>query len=141
MKEIPKIEQYMTPMPHSINAGLTIGAAKILMKKHGFRHLPVDIAGKLVGVITDRDLHLAASFDGAEKFTVEDLMTPDPYCIPPETPLNEVLITMVERKYGCAIIMQENKKVVGIFTATDGLRAFAEVLDSRFKLPTNESRR
>lgn len=137
MKEIPKIEKYMTAMPHSVNPELPLKTARDMLKKHGFRHLPVQEGGHLVGVITDRDVKLAESFGDTEKLTIADVMTADPYAVAPGTPLDEVLESMVEHKYGCAVVRQENGKVVGIFTATDGLRAFTEVLHARFKRPTS----
>lgn len=133
MKQMPKIEKYMTPMPHTINAGLPLKMAKEMMSKYGIRHLPVQEGGKLVGVITDRDLKLAYSMNDQANFLVDDVMTPDSYAVEPQENLDTVLTVMAERKLGCAVVAQENGKVVGIFTATDGLRAFSEVLHTRFK--------
>lgn len=133
MKQIPSIEKYMTPMPHTINSELSLKAAKEMMTKYGIRHLPVQTGGKLVGVITDRDVKLAFSFENGSDLSINELMTPDPFFVEPKAALDEVVAEMAERKLGCAIVQQDNEKVVGIFTATDGLRAFSEVLQSRFK--------
>jgi len=131
MKTVPKIDKYMTPMPHTIGNDIPVKTALEMMRKHGIRHLPVQKGGKLVGVLTDRDIKLAASFNGSSELSVEDVMTPDPYIARPQTALDEVATQMAEHKYGCAIIEQENGKVVGIFTATDGLRVLGEVLAER----------
>jgi CBS domain-containing protein len=40
---------------------------------------------------------------------------------------------MAEHRYGCAVVKQDNGKVVGIFTATDGLRVLGQILETRFK--------
>lgn len=133
MKQMPKIDKYMTAMPLTINVDMPLKTAKDMMQQHGFRHLPVQNGGELVGIITDRDIKLASAFNELEKLTVEDVMTPDPYCAVPQKPLDEVVMEMAEHKYGCAVIQQENGKVVGIFTATDGLRCFGEILNQRFK--------
>lgn len=133
MKQIPKIEKYMTPMPHTINAEVTIKTAKEMMKKYGFRHLPVQQSNRLVGVITERDISLALSFKDSSELSVEDVMTNDTYSVHPDAPLNEVVGEMAEKKYGCAVVQQGNGKVVGIFTTVDGMRAFGEVLESRYK--------
>lgn len=132
MKQIPKIDKFMTPMPHSINVEMTVNSAKEMMNKYGIRHLPVLAGGKLVGVITDRDLKLIASLS-SENIKVEEAMVSDPYSVTPDSPLDAVVFEMAERKLGCAVVQQENGKVVGIFTATDGLRAFGETLQARFK--------
>lgn len=136
MKQMPQIQKFMTAMPHSIGRDIPINHAISLMREHRFRHLPVQDGGRLVGVLTDRDLKLASSFEGSDELLAEDVMTPDPYVVGPEAPLDQVAFAMAEHKYGCAIIEQGNGKVVGIFTATDGLRVLAETLGSFYK-PTD----
>jgi acetoin utilization protein AcuB len=49
------------------------------------------------------------------------------YSVAPDAPLEEVVAEMGERKYGSAVVM-ENNKVVGIFTTVDVCRAFAKIL-------------
>ena len=133
-----KIEKYMTPMPHTINSGMTIKTAKEMMKKFGFRHLPVQVSGHLVGVLTERDIKLASNFPQGNQLLVDDLMTPDPYAVSPQATLEEVVQEMAEHKYGCAVVQQVSGKVVGIFTATDGLRAFGKMLINRDKPPSGK---
>lgn len=132
MKHMPKVEKFMTTMPHSIGTDIPMETARKMMQDHGFRHLPVEKAGKLVGVLTDRDIKFASSFGWSEKFRVEDVMTPEPYTVRPEAPLSEVVATMAEHKYGCAVVQQQNGKVVGIFTTTDALRVFGEILPQHY---------
>jgi len=133
MKAQPKIQKFMTTQPHSIGADQPIDKAISMMKEHGFRHLPVQTGGKLVGVLTDRDLKLASSFDGAGDFKVEDVMIPDPYCVTPDAALIDVVTHMAEKKYGCALIEQENGKLVGIFTLTDALIVLHKILTENYK--------
>lgn len=138
MKTIPEIQKFMTPMPHSVGARIPLRTALEMMREHGFRHLPVQDGGRLVGVLTDRDIKLAASFKGAETLTVDEVMTPDPYTVSPTAAMDQVLSEMAQHKYGCALIVQENGKLVGIFTATDGMRVLAEILQMNYR-PRNES--
>ena len=63
---------------------------------------------------------------------VADVMVPNPYVVRPDTDLSEVVSEMAEHKFGSAIVQQSNGRVVGIFTAVDGLRAFGELLQMRF---------
>lgn len=133
MKQIPKIEKYMTSMPHTIGATIPIKKALDFMKTYQIRHLPVQESGNLVGILTDRDIKLATSFSSVENLRVEDIMTLDPYTVKPQTPLDSVVLEMAEHKYGCAIVVQENGKVVGIFTAVDGLRVLGEVLHQNYR--------
>ena len=120
------IEKYMTAMPHTINADLPLQAAKEMMRKYEIRHIPVQVAGKLVGVLTDRDLKLALSFQDAKELHVEDAMTPDPFAVDINTSLQNTVMKMAEHKFGCAIIQNNNGHVVGIFTATDGMRLLSK---------------
>lgn len=131
MKENLDMQTYMTASPHTINSGLPLKKAKELMKKYGVRHLPVQVAGHLVGVVTDRDLKLGASFDRAENLLVDDIMTPDPYAVQLNASLSDVVREMARKKFGCAVIQDRDGKVAGIFTATDGLRAFAALLGKK----------
>jgi len=133
MKQMPMIEKFMSNMPHTIGYNMSIKTAMNLMREQRIRHLPVENAGNLVGVISDRDIKLASAFNRDETMTIEDIMTLDPYTVEPHTPVDDVVLNMAEHKYGCAIIKQTNGKVVGIFTATDGLRVLGEVLKGNFK--------
>jgi acetoin utilization protein AcuB len=122
----------MVTTPQTIGAEQTMDLAHRLMREHKFRHLPVLFGGKIVGVVSDRDLHTIETLRDVDpkKVTVEDAMTLEPYCVAPETPLDEVVLTMAQHKYGCAIV-QQNHKVVGIFTTVDACRAFADLLHTR----------
>jgi acetoin utilization protein AcuB len=133
MKAMPMIQKFMTPMPHTVGRDIPIKTAVTMMREHRIRHLPVQDGGKLIGVLTDRDIKLAASFEGSADLVAEEVMTPDPYTVAPETPADVVAKEMAEHKWGCAIVQQSNGKVVGIFTAVDGMRVLAEMLDANYK--------
>lgn len=134
MKAIPTVQKYMTYIPKSIGSDQSIAQANDFMKKLKLRHLPVLKGGKLVGLLSDRDINLVLQFKDVDptQTTVEDAYTPDPYFTAPTTPLNEVVTQMAEKKYGCAIVM-DNNKVVGIFTEIDAYKALAEILETRLK--------
>ena len=131
-KPIPTIQKFMTTQPHSIGREQTMAQAHRMMREHRFRHLPVLTGGRLVGLLSDRDLNLIETLRDVDptKVLVEDAMTSDPYTVSPDAPLDEVVATMAEHKYGCAVVMQNNK-LVGIFTTVDACRAFAELLHGR----------
>lgn len=131
-KPIPMIQKYMTTSPHSIGVEQPLSVAHTMMSEHKIRHLPVLHGGKLVGMLTERDLRLVESLAGVDptQVKVEDAMASVVYSVGPETPLDEVVATMGEHKYGSAVVMQ-NQKVVGIFTTVDVCRAFAELLQTR----------
>lgn len=131
-KPIPTVDRYMTTTPITIEAQETLANAQHLMREGNFRHLPVLDGAKLVGVVTARDVQFIAAFDGADLrlLTVSDAMTNNPWSVSPRTPLDEVVAEMAEKKYGAALIV-DNDRVVGIFTAIDALAAFAELLHTR----------
>ena len=131
-KPIPTIQKYMTTSPHSIGIEQPLTVAHTMMQEHGIRHLPVLHGGKLLGMLTDRDLRLVESLVGVDpsEVKVEDAMSTVVYSVSPETPLDEVVSTMGEHKYGSAVVMQ-NMKVVGIFTTVDVCRTLAELLQTR----------
>lgn len=133
-KPVPQISKYMTTIPRTIESDASLMAATRLMREGGFRHLPVVAGERLLGVITQRDIQLVETFDNvdAEKITVAEAMTEKPYAVSPETPLDEVVATMAEHKYGSAVVVQ-NTKVVGVFTTVDACRALSELLGTRLR--------
>jgi len=131
-KPIPTIQRYMTTAPLSVGLSQTLAYAETIMSREHIRHLPVLEGGKLRGILSDRDIHLVETLEGvdAKKVTVEEAMSEHVYAVSPEAPLDEVVAVMAERKYGSAVVMQ-NEKVVGIFTTVDVCRAFGELLHGR----------
>jgi acetoin utilization protein AcuB len=131
-KPIPTIQKYMTTTPHTIGSDQTIAKASELMNEYRIRHLPVLRGGQLLGVLSDRDVKLIESFRDVDptKTTVDEAMTEQPYTVGPETPLDQVVRTMAEKKFGSAVVMQ-NHKVVGIFTTVDACGALSELLQTR----------
>ena len=131
-KPIPTIQKYMTAAPHSIGSEQTIATASLMMNDYHIRHLPVLHGGRLLGILTDRDIKLIETFRDVDptKVTVEEAMTEQPFSVSPDAPLDEVVETMAANKYGSAVIMQ-NHKVVGIFTTVDACEALAQLLRTR----------
>lgn len=131
-KAILYVESYMTPSPHSVGQEQPLAQAHKLMRDHRIRHLPVLHGGKLVGVLSDRDLHLIESLRDVDpnRVTVEEAMSDLVYTVAPKARLDVVAREMAEQKYGCAVI-EDNGKVVGVFTTVDALRALAELLEAR----------
>jgi acetoin utilization protein AcuB len=128
MNKHDAISKYMTPEPHTIGEDIPLRTAQGMMTRYGFRHLPVLRSGKLVGVISDRDLKLALSMGDMRELTVLEIMTEEPYSVLPDAELGAVLTEMAERKLGCAIVIDPKGKVAGLFTATDALFLFAKHL-------------
>lgn len=121
------IGEVMTDQPYTIGRDQKLSRAHEMMREHKLRHLPVLEHGQLVGVLTQRDLYFLETISGVsiDEDHVDDAMSPDAYAVSPDTPLGEVAETMLERKLGCAVIV-ERDRVAGIFTATDALKLIAQ---------------
>lgn len=133
-KAIPSIQKYMTVLPHTIGADQTLAQAEKMMAQYRVRHLPVLDGGKLVGILTDRDIRLVETFKDVEpdKVKVDEAYTPDPYVTTPNASLSDVCAEMAQHKYGCVLI-EDNHKLVGIFTWIDALKAMHELMETRLK--------
>lgn len=99
------------------------------MREQRIRHLPVLRGGRVLGILSARDLALVESLPGVDPGTVpvSQAMTEEPYTVAPETSLVEVLQQMAHNKYG-AVLIVESSKPVGIFTTIDALELAHDLL-------------
>lgn len=121
------VSEYMTRHPFTIGHDIKLSVAHEMMRKHQVRHLPVLDGGKLVGVLSQRDLYFLETFRDVslEGVSVEEAMTSDPYTVPPTASVVEIAQEMIGRKLGTVLVV-EHGTVIGIFTAIDGLRALVD---------------
>jgi acetoin utilization protein AcuB len=128
---LPTVADYMTPGPQAIDPKASLSKAVRTMRANAVRHLPVVDGGELVGIISDRDIDLTRAVAQADPadLTVEEAMTPNPFVVPPDAPLNQVARAMARRKIGSAIVV-DHERVAGVFTTTDALRALVIALES-----------
>jgi acetoin utilization protein AcuB len=121
----------MSPSPHSIGVDQSLETAHHFMREHAVRHLPVLDGGRLVGMVSQRDLLLVETLPDVapEKITVEEAMSRDVYAASPDELLEVVARTMADRKLGAAVAL-ERERVVGVFTTTDALETLADLLGS-----------
>ncbi len=137
-RTVPMVSDVMTPNPVTISPSNSLRTAKRLMEEGNFRRLPVVEGGRLVGIITDRDLRLALNsplvlrdqwYDSylLDHMTVESCMTPEPVTIAPEEPITSAIRTLLERKFSGLPVVRDSQ-VIGIITVTDLLRFLLGVL-------------
>jgi acetoin utilization protein AcuB len=130
------VRSRMTTDVHTASPETTIAEALSITRAHRIRHLPILAEGRLVGVVTDRDLRLAMPpmwADEHDELTealhtkrVGELMITDIVTIQPDTPVEEAARLLYTHRIGCLPIMEDDQ-LVGILTETDLLRAFAEL--------------
>jgi acetoin utilization protein AcuB len=128
--QFPLVRQYMTPSPHTISPTGSLAAARRTMLEHQVRHLPVLDGGRIVGLISERDLLLVESLPGVNPadVRVEEAMVQSLFTVNPDTPIGEVVEPMIERKLGSAVVC-EGERVIGVFTTIDALQALHEMLE------------
>src|SRR5918911_2379555 len=107
----------------------TVGTALALCRQRRIRHLPVLTEGKLVGIVSDRDLRSATPAFGdqeraaaLQEILVEDVMTSDVVSVLPDDPIEQAANTMRERRIGSLPVV-ENGELVGIITSSDVMSA------------------
>ncbi len=120
----------MRLQPWTIRRDATMSQAHQMMREHRIRHLPVLDGGALVGVVTERDLHLIETLPDSdpEEVAVEEAMSVDVYGAAPSDPVDTVVEKMASRKLGSVVVVDRGGKVEGIFTTVDALQVLADVL-------------
>ena len=56
-KKIPHVGAVMTPFPHFADTDAGVAEVERLMDEHHIRHIPVQQEGRVVGIVSERDLH------------------------------------------------------------------------------------
>jgi CBS domain-containing protein len=94
------VERIMTREPASLEPSSTCGEAATLMKQQDCGSLPIVLDGRLVGIITDRDIVVRAVAAGKDPKTlrVSEIMTADPITIAPDASIDEATQLMAERQ-------------------------------------------
>ena len=134
-KKMPAVGAVMTSFPYFVDSDDPLGRLEKMMDDRGIRHLPVQEGGKLVGIVSERDLHHRlprnAPPEAKSQLRARDVMVANPYVVNFNTPLSEVVAQMALRHIGSAIVTRRGK-LAGILSATDVCRIFAEYLDHQF---------
>ena len=125
----------------TVEAETTLADAKGLMQDNNIRHLPVvDSKGKLLGIVTDRDMRDAqpSSLLDSEAYErtyvqvmqhkVKDIMTEDPLTISVFYTLQDTLLVMGKKKVGALPVIDEDGYLMGIMSTRDLLRSFTNIM-------------
>jgi acetoin utilization protein AcuB len=135
-QEHRSVRELMTPAPISVSPNTPVDEARALMQHHRIQHLPVLEDGRLVGMVSDRDIRLvlpspATSLSVYEigylltRLTVGEIMTYFPVTISADRLMAEAAKRILAYKVD-ALPVVEHGKLLGIVTRTDLLRAFLQ---------------
>ena len=127
-----RVRDLMTERVVSATVGTPVEVAYELMREGGFRHLPVlDAKGRLVGILSDRDLRGVGAFfrderSGVDEFlvteptTVEKIMVANPITVPPDLTISKAVKIIRDKRIGC-LLVTEGDNLVGILSYLDVL--------------------
>ena len=126
-----QVSNYMSSSPVTIRSDAGYSAAFEIMHKQDLHHLPVvDENDAVVGILTRRDLQLAAQHFQDAPVEVSEVMHSPVFSISADTSLSAAAKQMVEHHIGSLPVMDENQRVIGMLTETDLFRALSDVLDT-----------
>ncbi len=136
------VREYMTPKPITITLDTSVPDALRLMREKKVRRFPVvDGHGKLVGIVSDKDLlHAAPSpatslavweiTDLLAKLKVKEVMTREVITVAEQTTLEEAARIMADRRIGGLPVMR-GQNLVGIITESDLFKVLLELFGGR----------
>ena len=104
------------------------------LKEHNIRMLPVMKKGKLVGIVTDRDLKEASASDATtleiyellyliSKIKISEIMSKNPITVPLDYTLEETAEILLKKKISGAPVLDHEGNIVGTITQTDLFKA------------------
>src|SRR5579863_8286865 len=120
-----QIVNLMTPDPVTIDQHDKLSKAKAIMDAGNFRRVPVVDGGRLVGILTERDLHKYSGF--LESTRVTAAMRTSLITVTPYNTVEDVGRLMLKHKIGGLPIVADGR-LVGIITTTDLLKGFLNVV-------------
>ena len=134
------VRERMTSPAVTITPETPFQEALKLMRDKKFRRLPVvDSVGKIVGIVSERDMLHASPSPATSlsvwevnyllwKLKISDIMTHNVLTLNQDTPIEDAASLMVTHKIGGVPVVDDSGKVVGVITETDIFRAFVEML-------------
>lgn len=129
------VKEIMTKNPVTISPDESVPSAVALLKSHGFRRLPVMDRGKLIGIVTDRDLKEAMPSSATSlsiwevtyllgKLKVHEVMSKSVVTVAEDARVEDAAYTLLRHKFGALPVVDAKGELVGIVTVTDVLRQF-----------------
>ncbi|OGX07620.1 MAG: hypothetical protein A2Z88_01780 [Omnitrophica WOR_2 bacterium GWA2_47_8] len=136
-----KLKEVMTPSPLSVREDAPFSQVVDRMTQHDIRHVPiVDKYDHLVGLMTQRDLYKIQpphrnmeglwvyDKDFLNSIILSSVMIKDPFTMRTDNTVAEAIINMVQFKYGCILIVDDQGVLLGIITQLDILKIAAQII-------------
>ena len=121
-------QNVMQPRVETLGEQMTLDEAVLAFSRSHHRGFPVVDNGKLVGIITQTDLAKMRDRDLAGDTPISEIMTPQPVTVSPTATLATVLY-LLDRYQLSRLPVVENRKLIGIITRADIIRAEADKLN------------
>ena len=133
-----RLRDVMTKNPITIESESLLLDARRMIKEKNIRRLPVVDKGKLVGIVTKKDLDEALppptsatsayEFRSLSRMKVKEIMKKDPLTFTPNTLFEEALKIGQKNKISSFLVVDDNGKLVGITTESDIVRLLTRAL-------------
>ncbi|MGD2062912.1 MAG: CBS domain-containing protein [Nitrospirota bacterium] len=132
-------DEVMTRNPYVVSEQETLLGAIEIMREHDIRQLPVvDESGRLVGIVTDRDLrqslssHLDTELETGQDVLdtyvqVGEIMTGEPLTVLPEDTMDEIIDVLLSTKVGGLPVVNVENVPVGMVSYLDVLTAVRDL--------------
>ncbi|MBK5258964.1 MAG: CBS domain-containing protein [Thermoanaerobaculia bacterium] len=116
-----RVRDVMTPSPASCDASTSIRLAARLMSDHDCAAIPVTSGGKLVGIVTDRDIacRAVATRNDAPQLPVASFMSQPVIAVSPDDPIEQAIALMEENSIHHLPVMKTDGTLVGILAQSD----------------------
>ncbi|HYV23025.1 MAG TPA: CBS domain-containing protein [Candidatus Bathyarchaeia archaeon] len=118
------VRELMTTAPVTVKPDATLGEVAVLMKQEDCGSIPVVDDGRLVGIVTDRDIVIRGVAAGSDPKTqrVSTVMSADPVTIRPDDDVTDAEKVMADRQIRRLPVV-DNGKLVGIIVTAQIARA------------------
>lgn len=123
------VEEYTSPILVTVDPAANLDQAIEMMQENGVRHLPVVRDGKVIGIVSERDLLLHIGKNWTSMMKVGDIMSTNLLSVHINDTLGDVAYQLSSEKVGSAIVLDEHEDLYGIFTTTDALNALVEIMN------------
>jgi acetoin utilization protein AcuB len=142
-----QIEAWMKTPVHTVKPQDSVAHARAILEEYRVNQLPVVQNGKLVGIVTDRDLRdapMAVRVSGEAAGRTKDELPSEPNEIPVSDVMSDAVLTMTpsntlehaarlmrEQRIGAVPIVEKQNHLAGILTRSDVLEAFVALAKSK----------